>query len=369
MLYDLVFEGGGAKGSVFAGALQEFESRGHRARRLVGTSAGAITAVLLASGYKSGDLLAAVNEKLPNGKPRFSSFMDVPAHFDPQDVEHSLTQVLLRQVKLLPGLGGWISKKLFAELMRLPAYRVVFSFVERGGLYAGDQFLGWLTEKLNAGGRNLGNVTLEQFHAQTGSDLSVVASDTASEQMLVLNHRTAPRCPVAWAVRMSMSIPFVWQEVRWQGAWGTYRGQPLEGDTIVDGGALSNFPLDLIISRDDEVAAIMGPPPASPAVPLGLLIDEKLPVPGAGEKPKKDEDGNELTENIERLKPVRRVEHLIDTMMKAHDSFVIRDNEGKICRLPAKGYGTTEFDLSDARLQALVDAGRAAMKEYLDIHP
>lgn len=369
MQYDLVFEGGGAKGSVFAGALQEFEARGHTARRLVGTSAGAITATLLAAGYKSGDLLAAVNEKLPDGKPRFSSFMDTPVQFDPQDVEHSLTQALLKKVTILPGISGWVSKKLFKELMSLSAYRVVFSFVERGGLYVGDKFLGWLTEKLNAGGRNLGAATLARFHAQTGSDLSVVASDTTSEEMLVLNHRTAPQCPVAWAVRMSMSIPFVWQEVRWQGTWGTYRGQKLEGDAIVDGGALSNFPLDLIISQDDEVVKIMGPPPASPAIPLGLLIDEKLPVLGAGEKPKKGDDSNGLAENIERLKPVRRVERLVDTMMKAHDSLVIRDNEDKICRLPAKGYGTTEFDMSDARLQALVNAGRAAMKQYFDTHP
>jgi predicted acylesterase/phospholipase RssA len=44
MKYDLVFEGGGAKGSVFVGALQEFNARGHEAGRLIGTSAGAISA-------------------------------------------------------------------------------------------------------------------------------------------------------------------------------------------------------------------------------------------------------------------------------------------------------------------------------------
>ena len=39
-----------------------------------------------------------------------------------------------------------------------------------------------------------------------------------------LNHRTAPDVPVAMAVRMSMSIPFVWREVVWQKEWGTYCG-------------------------------------------------------------------------------------------------------------------------------------------------
>jgi NTE family protein len=52
MQYDLVFEGGGAKGAAFVGAIQEFERRGHTARRYIGTSAGAITATLMAAGYK-----------------------------------------------------------------------------------------------------------------------------------------------------------------------------------------------------------------------------------------------------------------------------------------------------------------------------
>ena len=48
---DLVFEGGGAKGMVFVGALEElFRDGTRRAGRLLGTSAGAITAVTLAAG-------------------------------------------------------------------------------------------------------------------------------------------------------------------------------------------------------------------------------------------------------------------------------------------------------------------------------
>ena len=80
--YDLVFEGGGAKGSVFVGALGEFFGAGLKARRLIGTSAGAITATLLAAGYTPQEMLAATGEKLPDGRPRFSSFMDPPERCD-----------------------------------------------------------------------------------------------------------------------------------------------------------------------------------------------------------------------------------------------------------------------------------------------
>ena len=54
MKFDMVFEGGGAKGMVFVGAMQVFLSQNHTYGRLLGTSAGAITAALLAAGLASG---------------------------------------------------------------------------------------------------------------------------------------------------------------------------------------------------------------------------------------------------------------------------------------------------------------------------
>ena len=55
--------------------------------------------------------------------------------------------------------------------------------------------------------------------------------------------------------------------------------------------------------------------------------------------------------------------HLI--MIGAQDNEEIRERASEICRLPVKGYGTTEFNLSDARLQALVDGGSSAVKAHL----
>lgn len=372
MQYDLVFEGGGAKGAVFVGALQEFAARGHTARRFLGTSAGAITATIMAAGYDSHEMLEAVNEKLPDGKPRFSTFMDIPARFEPEDIQNSLTYAIFKKIDVpgIPSMAeGWVDDRIFEQLVQVDAYREMFSFVERGGLYAGDAFLQWMKEKLNARGRNLGTTTLAAFQAQTGSDLSLVASDTTGQQMLVLNHRTAPECPVAWAVRMSMSIPFVWQEVRWEPAWGRYRGQDISGHTIVDGGALSNFPIHLLTSKDDEVVAIMGDTDPDAVPNLGLLIDETLPVAGAGEaesaKGTENLEGG-LLNNVKRLKTVQRIEKLVDTMTTAHDKLAIKAHEKEVCRLPAKGYGTTEFAMSDRRLQALIVAGRKAMQDYFD---
>ena len=372
MKYDLVFEGGGAKGSVFVGALQEFIARGNEPGRLIGTSAGAISATLIAAGYSPEEMLEAVNEKLPNGKPRFSTFMDIPEGFEKKVIEDSLTYELFEKVDIphIPSMiEGIIDREMFEILMRMDAYREIFSFVERGGLYAGKKFLDWIAEKLDAGGRNLGQATLAQFHAQTGQDLSVVISDTASQEMRVLNHRTAPDCPVRWATRMSMSIPFIWQEVLWQAEWGTYLSENIAGHTIVDGGALSNFPIRMFTSGDEDVVTVMGDSDPAENPTLGLLIDETLPVAGSGEAAEDSGDEGQpgsLLDNVKRLKTIKRIKNLADTMMQAHDLATMETHKDEICRLPAKGYGTTEFDMSDARLQALIDAGRQAMKAYFD---
>jgi NTE family protein len=166
-----------------------------------------------------------------------------------------------------------------------------------------------------------------------------------------------------------MSIPFIWQEVVWQAAWGSYLGENIAGNTIVDGGALSNFPIRLLTSRDEDVVELMGDtdPAANPT--LGLLIDEALPVEGSGEAAEEtadEEKPGSMLGNVKRLKTIRRIKRLADTMMQAHDLAAMETHKDQICRLPAKGYGTTEFGMSDKRLQALISAGRKAMKAYFD---
>lgn len=361
-LFDMVFEGGGAKGSAFVGALEVLEANGHRHRRLIGTSAGAITATLVAAGYTPQELRNAVTERR-DGRPRFASFMDQPAEadFTPMQREGSVTMGLLKQADV-PGLPSLIDdaldRTLLNAFLKLPHYRQLFSLVECGGLFAGNKFLEWIREKLVAKGIRPGT-TLRVFAQEKRADLSLVVSDTSDVEMLVLNHRTAPDCPVEWAVRMSMSIPFVWREVVWQKEWGKYRGKEKAGNIIVDGGVLSNFPIRLIADMDPLIAEIMGPTDPQGAGNLGLLVDENLPVPGAT-------NGDAPPELRGQIRTVQRVSRLIDTMTQAQDNVFIQKHEKDICRVPAKGYGTTEFDMEASRLEALVEGGRRAASAFLE---
>ena len=74
---DLVFEGGGVKSAAFAGAVEVLLGRGFKLRRLMGSSAGAITAAFLAAGYGASELATVLGERAPGSqKRRFSKFLD-----------------------------------------------------------------------------------------------------------------------------------------------------------------------------------------------------------------------------------------------------------------------------------------------------
>jgi NTE family protein len=368
MKYDLVFEGGGAKGMVFVGACDEFFRRAHTFDRLLGTSAGAITAALLAAGYSTEEMSAALSEK-DQGKSVFSTFMGAPLPFTDEELEASAMRRLLDGIKL-NFVFDRLEKKLDTAMLKAMAgnerFRHILSLIERGGWFAADHFISWLQAKLDAGTykgtpRAFSGATLAQFFEATGTELSLVASDTTDNQLLVLNHRTAPDCPVVWAVRMSMSIPLVWDEVLWQPAWGTYLGRDVAGHAIVDGGLLSNFPIELFVSEEPNVTRLMGPKSSNTV--LGMLIDERLDVPGS--------KGLFVTIDVKPgdLRTMQRLQRLADTATTAHDKMIIAEYAHLVVRLPAKGYGTTEFDMTDERRTALVDAGRVAMGLYFDTPP
>lgn len=367
MKYDLVFEGGGAKGMVFVGACDEFFRRGHSFGRLLGTSAGAITATLLAAGYTPEEMLNSLGERGPDGKSIFTTFMGPPAPFSDEELQTSATRRLLDGVEftLLPDFAEKrLREMLVKELAANETSRHVLGLIERGGWFGADRFVSWLRSKLDSGPwkdgtRAFSDMTFAQFFEVTGVELTVVASDTTDQSILVLNHRTAPDCPIVWGVRMSMSIPFVWDEVIWQEAWGKYRGRDVAGHAIVDGGLLSNFPIELYISDAPQVTKLMGPKTSNPV--LGLLIDDKLAVT----------KGLFVRINIRpgELKTVQRIRRLVDTATGAHDKMVIEEYSHLVVRLPAQGYGTTEFDMTDERRDALVNAGREAMKIYLGTPP
>lgn len=241
-----------------------------------------------------------------------------------------------------------------------------------GGWYSADRFVTWATEKLNIGEvndrpRRFGDLTLREFYNQTQVELTLVDADTTWSRVLWLNHRTAPDCPVVYAARMSMSVPFIWPEVEWQEDWGPHNSwnpatcqlepNDIAGYMVVDGGFLSNFPIALFLANSPDVTAVVGH--AETKDVLGLLIDESLEVP------RRPSRAGTFPPALSTLSFVHRLKRLVNTATGAHDNLAKILYKANVVRLPAGGYETTQFDMTDEERAALVNAGREAMRAFL----
>jgi len=203
---DLAFEGGGVKGIGLAGAFAVLDEQGYTPHCVAGTSAGAITAALVAAGYSGSEL-----EDVALHEMKFSQFAD------PHPIDHL-------------GLAGQ-----------------GIAILKERGINKGDFFLGWMRDRLAKKNvrtfRDLVNASVED-RDPARYRLQVIASDVTERRMLVLPRDAqahlgiAPEeLEVALAVRMSMSIPIFFDPVRWTNP------ETKQEHLIVDGGLLSNFPI------------------------------------------------------------------------------------------------------------------------------
>ena len=108
----------------------------------------------------------------------------------------------------------------------------------------------------------------------------------------------------------------------------------------------------------EDVAAVVGPPQHKNV--LGLLIDEALPVPNCPPKP-----ASGKSSSFTNLRTFQRLHRLMNTATGAHDNMAIAAFARHVVRLPAGGYSTTQFDMTDEERDALVEAGRQTMRTFL----
>lgn len=234
---NLVFEGGGVKGIAYGGALQELDTRGILSdiRQVAGTSAGAITAALLAVGLDTSAITVLI-ANTPFKKFKDDSFL------------------------------------ITADIKRLS---------DDYGYYKGDFFKDWLDKEIEkqTGKKNytFGNL-VEDVTAKKKNyrNLYVVATNLSRNKHQIFSHETFPTLPISQAVRMSMSIPLFFEVVRFN------------GDIFVDGGLTYNYPIDLF--DKDKVA--------NPKT-LGLRLDSNQEIARAREKNSLSiEDNSQKIKNI-----------------------------------------------------------------------
>jgi NTE family protein len=190
---DAVFEGGGARGIAFIGAIQAMEEEKVEWQRLAGTSAGAIIAALLASGYKSYEIREHLS-KLDFSKLRGRTYLN-----------------------------------------RIPIFGTLLELMIHLGIYKNDYLETWMDSLLTEKG-------IKTFADLPEEKLKIIASDVSNGQMLILPDdldrygMTPADLKVSTAVMMSASLPFFFRPVIW-------KSKDRKKSYILDGGLLSNFPI------------------------------------------------------------------------------------------------------------------------------
>jgi NTE family protein len=312
---DLVLEGGGVKGLGTAGAVMGLLDAGWTFPRVAGTSVGALAAAFAASGA------------------------------DAATFAHVLDRLDLRRIP--------------DRRVPLPLIGEGVSLVTRRGAYAGDWIREWLLRELDG----LGVRTFADLRRDDPGDdptlltpdhryrLVVMATDVTNGRLLRLPW-DYPRFGldpdeqlVADAVRMSLSIPFYFEPC-------TLRN-PATGAvaTIVDGGVLSNFAIE-IFDRTDGV------PPRWPTFGVRLLPD--LPA-GLGDMV--PFFGQPI------LPAVRLLEQVVATALVGRDQTHL-ERPGvreRTMTVDTRGTTITEFGIGRAERLQLVERGHQAARAFLQI--
>ena len=227
----------------------------------------------------------------------------------------------------------------------IPLVSVGISLLRKRGAYEGDYARDFIREELE----RLGVTTFGQLRrTDTRADkalepyqrykLVVMATDVTRGRMLRLpwDYRLLDLDPdeqlVADAVRASMSIPLYFEPV-------TIRhGTTGEPTTLVDGGVLSNFPIE-IFDRTDS---------ADPRWPtLGVKIIPQLPAGNADLFP-----GVALP----RLPPIKLLEQVVATAVAGHDQTYLERPcvRRRAIQVDTAAIGLVEFDASSEKRAAVV---------------
>lgn len=324
---NLVFEGGGVKGIAYIGAMQVLQQRGILAniKRVGGTSAGAINALIFALGYSIHEQKAIMEST------DFNSFMD-----------NSFG--VIRDIRRLAKQFGW----------------------NKGDFF--NDWIGAIIKKKTGSAKS----TFGDLKAAGLPDLYVVGTNLSTGYTEVFSAERHAEMPLVNAVRISMSIPLFFAAVR--------HGD--RDDVYVDGGVMLNYPVKLFdreryILMDTEREAarntdyynrenarfLLENPGRSPYVynrqTLGLRLDtqEDIALFRYGE-PLQGKPIKGFTEYAKAL--------LAAVMQVQEHQHLHSDDWQRTVYINTLDVKATEFNLTDDKKKALVNQGINGAEDYFN---
>lgn len=282
---NLVFDGGGARGIAFIGCIKALEEQNmmQDIKKIIGTSVGAIIATAVAIGYTSEEMKDILMTK------DFTDFQDN-------------------------------SRYLIINALQ---------FIKNYGYYRGNNFLTWIELVIETKTKNK-NITFKKIYEQYDKELIIVGTCVNRGQAVYFNHKNYPDMMVKDAIRISGSIPFYFDAIKFR------------DEIYIDGGISDSYPFGYF---DNDLET------------LGFKLKFKLI------------DFKEDKSHSERIFWIKDyIINLTKTILTRLENIHVKDYYWKnTILIDALDVGITEFDISREKKQSLIDKGYETTLKFLDI--
>lgn len=341
---NLVLEGGGVKGIAYIGALEELSSEGilQDIERVAGTSAGAITALLVGLKYSPDKIRQKMGDL---------------------DLTYFLDEELLsgQEVSNLEDLKNFDFRKNWPE-----ALSAIMKLVSNFGICEGKNFRSWAS-KIVKDATGYKDPSFEQLQDEGFRDMYFIGANISKGVAEVYSHEDTPDMSVIDAVRTSMSFPFVFTPLKRKG-------------TRVDGGLIRNYPIRLFDRKEyvenkdyeeeleeyRERNVNMGQHERNHwgewvlnKETMGFKLDSKdeIAVLKREQEPKSHEIDN-LWEYLVRL---------LNTILSVQQSYHRRSFDwNRTAYINTGDVHTLDFGIGDEARDKLIEAGEGGVEDFLD---
>lgn len=217
------------------------------------------------------------------------------------------------------------------NLRKLKKIRFI-NFIKNYGLDSGGKIISWIHSLMLKKKYNK-DITLKEMYDKTGIDFQIFATNLNKYKLTKFNYIQTPDLKVTDAIRMSISIPFIF-------TINKFNLETLEmgsGDTYVDGGLINNYPIN---EFKDSLSNLLG-----------------LKIISQGEM-----ENHELNEDINNMQSY--VYHVLSCFMKKRN--IERELSEETIYINIQGTRTINFDLSSKDIKELIKIGYNESIRYFD---
>lgn len=294
MNMDAVFEGGGVKAIGLVGAVCCLQDKGYNMKNFAGTSAGAIVAALLAVGYSGREL---------------------------------------KNIIMTINYNEFLDNYKFNKIKPLKFAKNSIMLLKDKGVYSGDPIEKYIGELLESKGKT----KFKDLSRDGKSCLKIITSDITKGDMLIIpddlvKYDIDPmEFEIAKAIRMSISIPFIFKPVKLDYKNGV--------SFIVDGGILSNYPIWIFDTKDK---------PKWPTFGMKLIEDKKT-FTACG-----------------KTDIISFSFDIISAMINKNEEVYVKDKDWvRTIPIPTLGVGTTQFNITNDLANRLFESGYKSAEKFL----